>query len=507
MIVQDLSINSLQSLAGRLVVVFFALLFYGAPAASQTGVHVPELALFDAKMNGMLAKYNVAGGQLAISYQGRLVYSRGFGYADTTDKSFVQPSSIFRLASVSKSITSIAIMKLYEQGLLHLDDTVLGKSGILNDSQYQNAIDPRMYQFTVRQLLDHSSGLSFDFATDPLYKTYDIAIAMGVPPPTYSFPLVLQWTMLHHSLAFTPGTSAFYSNDGYILLGLVIEKITGKKYEDYVKESILLPLGITDMHAGKSLQKDKYPGEVSYYDYPGAPLSTSFITGTPASVPAQYGGYNWEIMTPAGGWVASAQDLCKLLLAVDTNNNRPDILQPNTIDTMTTKSVNWPEYGLGWFVTADEIYHTGGIQGTASIIRANKNKQLTYAIIFNALPQNYTPLYNEFMSLVSDEYPNITSWPSHDLFAPTGVASARASKQEIEIFPNPAKYYITISSLSTSFNGSITVTNITGQEVFYQVTSDSNTVINTEDIPVGVYSVIIHSNVDGGVTTKKFVKY
>jgi CubicO group peptidase (beta-lactamase class C family) len=489
-----------------IVTLLLVILLSVTPSSSQTGVYVPELEVFDAKMNGILSKYSLAGGQLAITYQGRLVYSRGFGYADTTDKSLVQPKSIFRLASVSKSITSIAIMKLYEQGLLNLDDTVLGKAGILNDSQFLHAIDPRMYQFTVRQLLDHSSGLSFDFATDPLYKTYDIAIAMGVPPPTYSFPIVLQWTMMNHYLAFSPGTSASYSNDGYILLGLVIEKITGMKYEEYIK-SILLPIGITDIHAGRSLQEDKYPNEVSYYDYAGAPLSRSFVTGIPASVPAQYGGYNWEIMTPAGGWVASAEDMCRLLLAVDTYTNKPDILKPQTIATMTMRSVNWPDYGLGWFITADEIYHTGGIQGTASIIRSNKDKQLTYAIIFNALPQNYTPLYNEFMSLVSDEYPNITSWPTHDLFEPPSVTSGFNSKNEIEVFPNPAKNYITISNMPDSYSGSITVANIAGQQVLYQLTSRSDIMVNTESLPVGMYSVVIHSNVDPGVITRKFIKY
>ena len=96
------------------------------------------------------------------------------------------------------------------------------------------------------------------------------------------------------------------------------------------------------MHAGRTLLQDTFPGEVTYYDYPGAPLMTSIYTGIPNSVPAQYGGYNWEIMTAAGGWVASAHDLCKWLVAVDRFSTKPDILLPATIDTMTMPSNNWP---------------------------------------------------------------------------------------------------------------------------------------------------------------------
>jgi len=371
---------------------------------AQTGIDVPELVRFDSLMLELISKYKIPGGQLAITYQGRLVYNRGFGFADTSIKSLVQPNSIFRLASISKSITSIAIMYLFEKRLLSLDDKVFGVSGILKDSIYQTAIDPRVYKITVRQLLNHSSGFKYDFASEPLWKTYEIAKAMGVSPPTYSFELVLKWTLLNTTLGYSPGTSAYYSNFGSNILGLVIEKISGERYVDFVTNKILIPLGITDMNAGRTLFENKYSNEVTYYDYPGAPLSASIYTGIPNSVPAQYGGYNWEIMTPAGGWVASALDLCRLLVAVDRFTAKPDILLPTTIDSMTRKSDNSPDYALGWNVKGQDYWNAGGIQGTSTVIQRNASHQLNYAILFNSLPEIYTPFYYSFITLVADNF-------------------------------------------------------------------------------------------------------
>jgi len=171
----------------KIIIMVFLLSFVSLTA--QTGHHVPELTLFDSKMKDITAKYNIHGGQLAITYEGRLVYSRGFGYADTSDKSLVQPESIFRLASASKSITAITIMKLVENGMLRLDDKVIGTNNILNEKIFQKAKDTQMYDFTVRNLLNHSAGFNFDFANEPLWNTYKIAIELGVKPPINSFIL------------------------------------------------------------------------------------------------------------------------------------------------------------------------------------------------------------------------------------------------------------------------------------------------------------------------------
>ena len=140
---------------------FVLIIFTSLMLKGQTGVYVPELTIFDTRMQELLEDYQIPGGQFAITYEGRLVYDRGFGFADTATQKLVQPNSIFRIASVSKSITSVAAMYLFENGLLNLDDKVFGTDGILNDPIYQSAIDPRYFDITVRQLLNHSAGFIF----------------------------------------------------------------------------------------------------------------------------------------------------------------------------------------------------------------------------------------------------------------------------------------------------------------------------------------------------------
>ena len=287
----------------------FAFVFFllASRTNAQTGTHVPELVNFDAAMEQLLDDYNVPGGQLAITREGKLVYSRGFGYADTATQTLVQPDHLFRIASVSKPVTSIAVMKLVENGLVELNDTVFGANGILNDAIYQDILDPRVKDITVAQLLRHEGGWNRDVSGDPMFNAYNIAIAMGVPsPPDAS--TVIRYIISETMLDFTPGTDYNYSNLGYAVLGRVIEKITGQDYDDYVRNEILLPLGITNMQLAHNLPANQAPNEVTYYNYAGAPLANSVYDNV-TPVPTPYGGFNIEAMDAHGGWLSSAEDL------------------------------------------------------------------------------------------------------------------------------------------------------------------------------------------------------
>ena len=98
-------------------------LFFVSIASGQTGQSSPGTAGLDQVMEGLLTKYSIPGAALAISRNGVLVYARGFGYADTVASRPIQPDSLFRLASVSKTFTAMAIMKLVEQGKFQLDQS------------------------------------------------------------------------------------------------------------------------------------------------------------------------------------------------------------------------------------------------------------------------------------------------------------------------------------------------------------------------------------------------
>src|SRR4051812_34247043 len=122
-----------------------------------SGTAGPGMESYDQTIRDLMRKYKFPGGAVAVMRDGRLIYARGFGYADVENKTPMQPDALFRIASVSKPITSAAIMKLVEDGKLALDDRVAPLIAHLTASPGAT-IDPRWEQITIRQLLDHSGG-------------------------------------------------------------------------------------------------------------------------------------------------------------------------------------------------------------------------------------------------------------------------------------------------------------------------------------------------------------
>lgn len=449
----------------------------------QTGVSVPSLVNFDTAMIGLLNRYNVPGGQLAITYNGRLVYNRGFGMAAVNNSTPVEPFNTFRIASVSKPITGIAIMKLMEAGQIQLNDKVFGPTGILNDAIYQNILDSRILNITVRMLLHHSGGWNSDLSGDPMFDSYNISTVMGVSPPADA-QTVLQYMLAHRMLDFDPGTQYAYSNFGFLVLGKVIEKISGMSYEDYVQTNILTPLGITTMHLAKNLEADRFNEEVKYYDYPGAPLAYSVYDNS-TLVPWPYGGFNIEAMDAHGRWIASAEDLCKILVAVDRFNSKPDILPAYLIDTMTTAASPNVNYACGWGVNSNNNWwHLGSIPGTSTeIVRSAQG--INWSILLNSRTANSGIVANAMDGLVWSVLPTIASWPAHDLWIGIDELSWADA---IACYPNPAKYFIQIDmSSSKKAVDEINFYDLTGRLIIKQKNKQSIQKIDISNLQPGVY--------------------
>ncbi|MCA1741178.1 MAG: beta-lactamase family protein, partial [Bacteroidales bacterium] len=257
-----------------------------------------------------LKHWSIKGASVAVAREGKLVYARGFGYASIKDSIPVEPYHRFRIASVSKLVTAVAVMKLQEEGRLSLHDRVFGPGNILDDPLFLHPKDRRVFDITVAHLLSHEGGWSQRYG-DQMFMPDVIARSLDVPMPL-DLKDIIRFSM-SKNLHFTPGTGQSYSNLGYSILGLVIERASGTDYETYCRKEILEPLGIFDMAIGHNLPEQAYPLEVSYYEVDNAPLKPS-VYGTGEMVPACRGGNDIETLGAAGGWVATAPDLMRLLL-------------------------------------------------------------------------------------------------------------------------------------------------------------------------------------------------
>jgi len=370
----------------------------------------------------LMSKWGIPGGAVALVKDERLILAEGYGQADQLDNKIVVPESLFRIASVSKPITAVAVLKLYEDGLLDLDEKAFN---ILNDLEPPQGatVDDRIYDITIRDLLQHSGGWDRALSFDPMFMSREIAEAMGVQSPAEAETIIRY--MKGQPLDFSPGERYAYSNFGYCVLGRIIERVTGQSYEDFVKKTVLEPMGITSMSIGHTLLEDRADGEVRYYDHAGAFPVQSVFPGIEELVLWPYGGFYLEALDAHGGWIASVVDLMRFVTAVDEHDVRPDFLQPSTIELMVSRPElsNWENsswyYALGWLIrpTGDDAnwWHNGSLPGTVGII-VRSYHGLAWAGLFNSRPYNWGTFMGELDNALWEAVNDITEWPSHDLF-------------------------------------------------------------------------------------------
>jgi Beta-lactamase class C and other penicillin binding proteins len=235
---------------------------------------------------------------------------------------------------------------------------------------------------------------------------------MKVKPPI-SAETTIQFA-LSRRLHFTPGSRGGYSNLGYVMLEKVIEKASGENYEDYVKAHVLNPAGVFDMHLGKNLEKDHYPNEVKYYEQSNA-IKISAFDGSGKTVFRSNGGNNIEELGGAGGWVASAAELMKFLLAIDGDDTHPDILSAKSIAYMTKPSKKGLS-PIGWKGTRTNTWwRTGTLAGSSALMK-HQVGGYSFVIVTNSSTWRGSDFTRDLSVLMSRVLRSVKEWPDRDLF-------------------------------------------------------------------------------------------
>ena len=252
----------------------------------------------------VMQQYHLPGASLAVAFEGRVVLEKGLGYADTQAHALVQPTSGFRLASVSKAITSTLVGQLVNEHKLSLTTkpfaTVLSK---LRGPHNSAPVDPRLKDITVQELLNHQGGWDITaLGYDPVFNPGPEQKALGLKSSP-SCEAAIDF-MLSVKLNFTPGKQTHYSNFGFCVLADTIAHVTGLPYSQTAEEMLFKPLGMNHTALASNDLNARQPGEVHYYGQAGETsgsqspyqLSLSAVTG-------------------AGSWVSTAPDLERFLIA------------------------------------------------------------------------------------------------------------------------------------------------------------------------------------------------
>lgn len=370
-----------------------------------------EFAGLERTIRTFMRRWDIAGASVAVSKDGRLVYSKGFGYADVELKKDAEPYSKFRIASISKLVTAVAIMKLAEEGKLSVTDRVFGPDGILDDPFYGNPRDRRAYGITIAHLLSHEGGWTTRWG-DQMFMPLVVANDMGIGSPVDTKTIVR--FALNRNLHFTPGTGKSYSNLGYAILGLVIEKVSGMSYSEYCRKEILEPIGIYDMVLARNLKSEKAPFEVTYYEPPDAIRKPS-IYNPLDTVAASYGGNDIESLGGAGAWLATAPDLVRLMLAVDGSDTQRDLLSAGSVRFMTDTRNGYAPVGWKATVYDGTWWRTGSFPGTSCMMKRQPDG-ITWALLFNTSTWNGPEISTDINYMMAVALYQVKDWPDYDLF-------------------------------------------------------------------------------------------
>lgn len=296
----------------------------------------------------------VPGLSVAVASGDMVVWAQGFGSADLEQNVPVQAETVFRIASISKPITATAVMQLVERGLVSIEDPI---------QRYVPGF-PRKPQgeIRLRHLLTHTSGIRHyrgdEFGLNDYYPTLERAMAVFKDDP----------------LEFAPGDRYLYSTYGYNLLAGVVEAVSGRSFDDYLRANIFAPAGMTSTFLERPQELVRHRAR----QYVRGPSPFTWLNAPYVDLSVKWAG---------GGIISTASDLLKFDLALNAGR----LLRPDTQDRMYTSarlnSGAITGYGLGWMVSQDggrlTVAHSGGAMGGATYLLRDPKAHQASVVLAN----------------------------------------------------------------------------------------------------------------------------
>jgi CubicO group peptidase (beta-lactamase class C family) len=305
----------------------------------------------DASVDALMKHYDGEGpgASLLVIRNGVPLMRRGYGFADLEHRVAASPQTDYRLASVSKQFTATAILLLAQDGKLSLDDRA---------RRWLPSLPAAAGAITLRQLLSHQGGLI----------DYEDIMAADTRVPLRDKDVLALLAKTDH-LYFAPGTSYRYSNGGYAMLALIVERASGMPFQDFLRQRIFLPLGMTS--------------------------TLAYVTEGPP-VPHRAFGYSAESgqwirtdqsMTSSvlgdGGIYSSIDDLARWDAALYDNRLLSDASRKAAFTPWTATDDPTVEYGYGWRITGETLWHSGETIGFRNVIVRYPKRHLTVVLLTN----------------------------------------------------------------------------------------------------------------------------
>ncbi|MET0646818.1 MAG: serine hydrolase domain-containing protein [Pyrinomonadaceae bacterium] len=325
-------------------------------AAQQASAPLPaeKVKQIEALVNAEMAKQKIPGMSVAVVAGRQVRWSAGFGMQDVENNVAARAATVYRLGSISKPITAVAVMQLFERGRVDLDAPV---------QKYCPAFPEKQWPVTTRQVLGHLAGIRHyksdeEFNSTRFYATVADGLAMFKDDP-----------LLHE-----PGTKYNYTTHGYSVLGCVVEGASGQKFADFVSENVFKPAAMERIRVDSVA--DIIPNRAQGYRI----TDKGVLTNSPLA--------DTSYKVPGGGFVSTAEDLARFAVALQTDK----LLKRETMELMyapqKTKDGKETAYGLGWGVAkrpdgARAIGHSGGQQRISTFLHMQPDQGLAVVLMAN----------------------------------------------------------------------------------------------------------------------------